>query len=357
MSEQESQTEPNTDSTNDELRKLQKSIRSKHFWINSADESISIGQPLAWAVAIFALIPAVLSMFLGYSFAPIQSGSMTGTANIGDLVVLQPTDGARLTEGQIASFKSGTGTFIHRVVAVNDDGTYTTKGDANPGNDLWKSSDAEVTGVKAHIIGQPLASAIVPLTFTQSWTDSWNEAFGDRNISALLLLIRVAPPGLLILAASVVLLWWVFPAVFGRYESRQRIKDELALETMKLSVTKHDDSLTELEPVVEELKQEHETVKAEKAESQAMAAAAEDGYWNTITGLDPETYWNDDEDEKPATITIPDPFAAVKAQRDSASSAALGRRLSVFHAPNESTHTEYVPKHRLSASAFDLTNA
>ena len=64
----------------------------------------------------------------------IPSDSMAPRIRAGDLVVLAPVDaGDALAPGAVATFDVGDGRLVtHRIVEVRDDGTYITRGDANP---------------------------------------------------------------------------------------------------------------------------------------------------------------------------------------------------------------------------------
>ena len=59
---------------------------------------------------------------------------MAPALDVGDLVVVEPYHGQRIHTGTVVVFdEDGSGrSIIHRVVEVADDGTFTTRGDANP---------------------------------------------------------------------------------------------------------------------------------------------------------------------------------------------------------------------------------
>lgn len=87
------------------------------------------------------LAAAVIPRLLGLVPLTLVSGSMTGTYNIGDLVVVQPlgdTEKDTLHVGDVVSFYPALNTLesltTHRIVDVmttGEDILYTTKGDAN----------------------------------------------------------------------------------------------------------------------------------------------------------------------------------------------------------------------------------
>ncbi len=76
---------------------------------------------------------------------PVASDSMVPFFERGDLVVTQPA--SQLRVGDIVTFRKYGHLITHRIVAQGRvPGTFETRGDANPGNDPWKISLADVTG-------------------------------------------------------------------------------------------------------------------------------------------------------------------------------------------------------------------
>lgn len=92
----------------------------------------------AWAAA---------TTFL-YGSAPVvvSSGSMAPALDVGDLVVVEPYHGQRIRTGTVVVFDDPAGgrSTIHRVVEVGDDGTFTTRGDANRAADSAPLDRAEI---------------------------------------------------------------------------------------------------------------------------------------------------------------------------------------------------------------------
>lgn len=74
-------------------------------------------------------------MLLGWSPVVITSGSMEPGVRPGDIVVIEPVDATAtpLDVGDVATYRQpGSGRRVtHRIASVDDNGTYTTKGDAN----------------------------------------------------------------------------------------------------------------------------------------------------------------------------------------------------------------------------------
>jgi signal peptidase I len=95
--------------------------------------------PLCTAVA--ALLLLLVSRLLGYHVLAVLSGSMSPTHLVGGAVFvepLKPDDIAGLTPGDVITFVTADPDAVpitHRIVGVNADGTFVTKGDANEGVD------------------------------------------------------------------------------------------------------------------------------------------------------------------------------------------------------------------------------
>ncbi|MFH1105031.1 MAG: signal peptidase I, partial [Actinomycetota bacterium] len=94
---------------------------------------------MLWYFALATLIVSRgTALFSGWEVSTVATGSMQPALNIGDLVAYEPADVADLQPGRIIVFDnpaSPGATLVHRLVAVNSDGTLTTKGDANGQSD------------------------------------------------------------------------------------------------------------------------------------------------------------------------------------------------------------------------------
>ena len=80
----------------------------------------------------------------------IATGSMNPALSPGDLVAYAPIDVAELRTGDIIVFDnpaSPGSTLVHRLVGFNGDGTFATKGDANPHNDSTPVPAEAVRGI------------------------------------------------------------------------------------------------------------------------------------------------------------------------------------------------------------------
>jgi signal peptidase len=100
---------------------------------------------VVWLAALAVVLPLVV----GWKSVVVTSGSMSPAIHRGDVVLGQKYDGRVLGPGTVVVFRDGDrGLLSHRIVARNDDGTYTTRGDANPGPDSTplRPDQIEATG-------------------------------------------------------------------------------------------------------------------------------------------------------------------------------------------------------------------
>lgn len=102
------------------------------------------------SLSVWSLLPTLA----GWQVHVVMSGSMAPAIRPGDLVLSEPVDSSALRPGQVALFEAEDGrVLVHRVRAVAQDGTLTTRGDAN-GSDDPAPVDAD------HVLG--LARLRVP---------------------------------------------------------------------------------------------------------------------------------------------------------------------------------------------------
>lgn len=104
-----------------------------------------------WYFALATLVIAlVVPLVAGWNSTTVMSNSMAPTLSQGDVVAYSEPDGSLLDVGTIIQFddpiREGS-TITHRIVGVNSDGTYQTKGDANRGPDSTRVPIESVTGV------------------------------------------------------------------------------------------------------------------------------------------------------------------------------------------------------------------
>ncbi len=98
-----------------------------------------------------ALNPDKPPSVLGFTSMATLSGSMSGDApdhiEVGDLVITRSENPDTLAVGDVITFmENGRTAVTHRITKINDDGTFTTKGDANNTEDQSPVSKENVIG-------------------------------------------------------------------------------------------------------------------------------------------------------------------------------------------------------------------
>lgn len=87
-------------------------------------------------------------MFAGYSPLIVTTGSMSGTIEVGDMVIVKRTDDYKL--GDIVTYIEAEGKtpVTHRLVNYGpEEGTFIAKGDANNSTDIFPISVDQIAGV------------------------------------------------------------------------------------------------------------------------------------------------------------------------------------------------------------------
>lgn len=96
---------------------------------------------------IVTCLPAVLPRALGYQVYNVVSGSMQPKIPIGSLILVKPVGPETIKEGDVIAFQSEESVITHRVVTNKVvEGKFTTKGDANAGEDMNDVPYAAVIG-------------------------------------------------------------------------------------------------------------------------------------------------------------------------------------------------------------------
>ncbi len=104
--------------------------------------ALRIGATALLATAVLAGLGLLVPALLGYERYVIVSGSMRGTYDQGSLVFDEVVPVRALRVGDVITYRpppgSGpAGLVTHRIVAIEPDGRFRTKGDANPVADPW----------------------------------------------------------------------------------------------------------------------------------------------------------------------------------------------------------------------------
>ena len=102
----------------------------------------------AWLCIDKFIIGSPVPSFCGYSSLSIATGSMSGTLEIGDIIIIKDTDDYKI--GDIVTFLQGDDTVptTHRIIQYAEDGRFITKGDAN------NADDGEKGVAKEEILGE-----------------------------------------------------------------------------------------------------------------------------------------------------------------------------------------------------------
>ncbi len=128
-----------------------------------------VGLFLCSTMAWLLVWAAGASILHGSAPVLVASGSMGPSVRAGDLVVLEPYHSQELVPGMVVRFDEpeGRGSILHRVVEVADDGSITTKGDANAVVDSSAVDDGRITGVGSVLV--PRAALPVLWWRTGEW--------------------------------------------------------------------------------------------------------------------------------------------------------------------------------------------
>ena len=100
----------------------------------------------------------VVSLF-GYSGLSVVSGSMEPEISIGDYIIVKKPKIEDINTRSIITYEKEDVLITHRVVRINDDGSYVTKGDANNVEDDGDVKFENIIGVCAFNI--PLLGTIL----------------------------------------------------------------------------------------------------------------------------------------------------------------------------------------------------
>ena len=108
----------------------------------------------------------------GHSLFEVQTGSMSGTLEVGDIIVVKLTK--EVKENDIVTYIENNAVITHRILEINDK-TITTKGDAN------NTEDEPIT--KDDIIGK--------VVFTFKNVAIWKQVFRTPQVYILVIITLV----------------------------------------------------------------------------------------------------------------------------------------------------------------------
>ncbi|MTI96635.1 MAG: signal peptidase I [Firmicutes bacterium] len=95
----------------------------------------------------------------GRHFFVVLSGSMEPAIGTGSLLVVKPTEAEAVQVDDIITYHDGPRTVTHRVMDINSDGSFITKGDANNVPDLEPVAPGDLVGTVTGIV--PLAGYVI----------------------------------------------------------------------------------------------------------------------------------------------------------------------------------------------------
>lgn len=103
------------------------------------------------SIGVFLAAVALAPRLLGWNGTTVATGSMEPRISVGDMALTSPIDPDELVAGQVIGFEDPAGLsqdpILHRIIEVNEDGTFTTKGDANESPDSTPVPPENVIGI------------------------------------------------------------------------------------------------------------------------------------------------------------------------------------------------------------------
>jgi len=107
----------------------------------------NVFQLLSFIFVIIVILIFLIPYIFGIKPYIVLSGSMEPVIETGSVVYINTHVGFdEIKEGDIIGFKENDAKITHRVVKINSDNTFTTKGDANKSEDLKTISPNEYLG-------------------------------------------------------------------------------------------------------------------------------------------------------------------------------------------------------------------
>lgn len=286
-------TEEKQETPEEVAARLRRRARRKEGAFRWVDKSTLHVARAVGLVALFVALLMIGPLSLGLTSNVVLTDSMNGSIERGDIALTQHFSQShdKLDVGDVALIsKDGQAPYLHRVVEVNDDGTYTTRGDANNTNDVFKAANTDIQGVHWNKIGQPLATVLVLFSLNLGWWGELFKALFTGNFASVGSLLPFAPWGLIILVVFAILAWSLVPSILERIARRSQERQRETIARLQATVIvhdtaigSHDESLDDIQPVVDEFKEE----KAKKAAEEAAFLEQQKTAWDSFDPTKP----------------------------------------------------------------------
>lgn len=145
MSEEIKQEEVKVDVEKEEVVKEKSMVKKVFGWIGTGFLTLLVVMASWLCFDKFVLKHRVPSIF-GYSSLMVATGSMSGTIEEGDLIIIKDTDDYKI--GDIVTFFQDGDDIptTHRIYNIDENGNWKTRGDANNSYDKRSITSDEIIG-------------------------------------------------------------------------------------------------------------------------------------------------------------------------------------------------------------------
>ena len=145
MSEEIKQEEVKVEVEKEEVVKEKSMVKKVFGWIGTGLLTLLVVMASWLCFDKFVLKHRVPSIF-GYSSLMVATGSMSGTIEEGDLIIIKDTDDYKIND-IVTFFQDGDEIpTTHRIINIDEDGKWVTRGDANNSYDKRSITNDEIIG-------------------------------------------------------------------------------------------------------------------------------------------------------------------------------------------------------------------
>lgn len=138
--------------------------------INKRKENVKIAKKVIEIIAIILIYNIILIALssankisvvniLGYKSYIIKTNSMEPTISVNDVVITKMVEKEEIKIGDVITFLQDGEVITHRITQIDDNGNYTTKGDNNNIEDIFKITYENIEG--KHVLTIPYLGKIV----------------------------------------------------------------------------------------------------------------------------------------------------------------------------------------------------